>query len=255
MRKNKNKELMTAGEHLRELKNRLLCVIVFFLLSFIGICVFAKDLISFILEIGTNAGFTFVYISPQEILIQEIKLAGTIAVFLSVPIILYELVAFISPIFSSKVRYRIAIFFFCISLVFLMLLGMYFCYKILLPFTYTFLFGLGKGLNIQSAVSLEKYVSLYLTLLLCIGAIFELPLICVFLTKLHLITAKGMRKFQRLAIVISFVFAMIITPPDVVSQIMVAVPIVVLYYVSIFLCSLVEKGDAKHGQEYKNDTK
>ena len=109
-----------------------------------------------------------------------------------------------------------------------------------MPFMLQFLIGLSSK-TVSAAISIEKYTCFLLTVFLIFGIIFELPLVSVVLTNLGLIQASWLVKARKPAIVVSFVVAALITPPDIFSQIMVALPIILLYQVSIWLSALFEK--------------
>ena len=102
---------------------------------------------------------------------------------------------------------------------------------------------------VDSMISIEDYISFLLSLLLALGVTFELPLICVTLRKIGILTAQAMIKFRKVVIVIAFVFAAIITPPDVISQFMLAIPIIVLYEISIILCKCIKSRDIEDSEE------
>lgn len=239
---------LSLDEHMRELRGRLLCIFITFVLGFALCYYFANDILQFLLNLGNEAGFTFVYISPQEILIQQMRLAFTVSLVVSIPVILYEIIVFIAPIFSDYKGYRRVTLLLSTAILLLFITGVIFAYKILLPFTYGFLSDLSSNVTVTAAVSVERYVSLFLTIILCIGVVFELPLICVLLTKLGIISADTLRKCSKLAWIVSLVLGAFITPPDVVSQLVVAVPMMLLYYLSIGLCTLVKRGGHKHGK-------
>lgn len=245
--KKTNNELLSIEEHLNELKRRILVSLISLIISIIFSFKYVNFLFLRILDTGKSAGFKFVYITPQEVLIQQLKLGLLLALALILPVIVYETLAFCTPALPTIKFFRSKVFITCTLITLLMLIGMVFAYKVILPFTYNFLCGIGDSLGIQSAISVQEYVSLYITILLCMGLLFELPLLCVTLTKLHVITSDLLKRGNKLAIIVSFILAALITPPDVISQIIVAIPIIMLYNISILLCKIIEKGDKSHG--------
>ena len=120
-------------------------------------------------------------------------------------------------------------------------LGAFFAYKIVLPFMLQFLIKQGQGTDYVASVSIANYISFLLLIFTIFGFIFEMPLVSVILSRLGILTPKIMRKIRGGAIVAIFVVAAIITPPDIFSQIMVGVPMVALYELSIGLCILFQK--------------
>ena len=120
-------------------------------------------------------------------------------------------------------------------------LGAFFAYKVVLPFMLQFLIKQGQGTDYVASVSIANYISFLLLIFTIFGFIFEMPLVSVILSRLGILTPKIMRKIRGGAIVAIFVVAAIITPPDIFSQIMVGVPMVALYELSIGLCILFQK--------------
>ncbi|MDE7243351.1 MAG: twin-arginine translocase subunit TatC, partial [Oscillospiraceae bacterium] len=120
-------------------------------------------------------------------------------------------------------------------------LGVYFAYRIMLPFMLYFLSSVGGGSGISAAVSVQSYMTFLMTVFVVFGIVFELPVISILLTQMGLLRVQWMRKGRRVVIVAIFVAAALITPPDVVSQVMVAIPMMALYELSILLCTLVQK--------------
>lgn len=223
--------------HTRELKRRVLTSIFTFIALFLVCLYYCYNLMDFIVKVGRDSGYQFIYIAPQEILIQQLKIAGVFALIGTLPVILFELTQFIAPAFEFKFASLKLLFTEFMGLC-MFAVGILFTYKILFPFTCLYLYGLGTSTNIIAQISIEKYVSLFLTTVICMGVIFEIPLISVILTKLGLITASLMKRFRSVIIILIFVIAAFITPPDVISQLIVAIPMICLYQVSIFLSTI-----------------
>lgn len=234
--KNNKKEMSVIG-HTTELKKRIKNILIVFFLAFIFCCFFSDRIMDIVFEIGRDVGYKLVYLAPQELLIQQLRVAFICSFLISLPIILYEIIMFLSPAFEIK---YIKLYLILIELISLIMfsIGSYFAYRILFPFTCNYLYGIGINIGITAQISVEKYISLFLTLIVCIGCIFELPLICVIFSKLGIINHKIMKKTRKIVIIIIFIIAAIITPPDVISQMIVAIPMVVLYQISILLCKI-----------------
>lgn len=242
---------MTMQEHIRELRRRLFCVVFTIIVLFIFFYSNCNTVLDLLTGLGKESGYTFVYLSPQEVLLQQLRISFVLALMFSLPIILYQIVAYIAPMFSDR-HYKVVALFGCTLLIALLVIGMLFAYKVILPFTYKFLHGVGETAGIQASVSIKEYISLFLTLTLCLGLVFELPLICIFLTRLDIVSVSTLKRGRKIMIVAAFFIGALITPPDAISQIIVAVPIILLYQVSIVICSLLGK-ERKH--ERKNDAK
>lgn len=238
-----NKNDLTLNEHLRELHKRLLFVLISFIIFFVIIYKRCNTILQGLIEVGNNVGYKFVYISPQEILLQQLRISLTFAMLITLPILLYQVLAFIYPMFYKVKHFRIKVYVSTVTVLVLLLCGIFFAYIMVLPFMYQFLYKIGTPLGIESAISLANYINLFLTVSICMGIIFELPTICVILTRLGILTSADLKHFHRYMIVLSFVVGAIITPPDVISQVVVACPMILLYEVSILLCKLVGRRD------------
>ncbi len=230
---------MSLSEHLKELRNRIfVCLLVLVAAILAGIRM-APALVRFLLEIGERYSYHFVYLAPQELLMQYFSVAFLMAFCVTLPVILYELWAFISPGLRKNEN-----LFFILAMVFGLICfcaGVYFAYRVMLPFMLYFLISLNGGTGVEAAVSVQNYISFLMTIFVIFGLVFELPVLSVILTQMRLLKVEWMKKGRKLIIVVIFFVAAVITPPDVVSQVMVAVPMMILYEVSIILCSAFMK--------------
>ena len=238
---------MSLSGHLKELRNRIIvcivCLTVFFLLGLH----FAPDLVDNLTGIGKQYGYRFVYIAPQELLLQYFSIALVAGVVFSIPMILFQVWAFIQP--GLKANENGLILATLVFGLFFFIVGVLFAYKVMLPFMLQFLIGLSTGSDVSASVSVANYITFMLTIFLVMGIVFELPVVCVLLTQLGLLRVEWMRKFRKVMIVVIFFVAAIITPPDIVSQIMVAVPMLGLYELSIFVCALLSKRKKKNAAD------
>ncbi len=232
---------------LRELQKRLLFIAICFIAAFVAFYVYSPKLMDFVVQKGVNAGYHFVYISPAEVLVQQLKIAAIASLVVIVPIAIIEAALFIGPgIESGFWGVVVPAVFACLMFV----AGLCFSYFVLVPFVFSSLYNLGVNSKITAQISIESYISLYLTLLVSLGIVFELPLVSLGLGKFGILNSELMKKGRRVAIVLSLLAAAFITPPDVFSQIIVAIPMIALYEFSIILCRLVEKkGDERCDQE------
>ena len=120
--------------------------------------------------------------------------------------------------------------------------GVLFAYKLMMPFMLRFLStGIEGAEYIQTTTSIESYVNLCLTMFIIFGCVFEMPLITIILSKMGIINPQLLKQVRGIAIVIIFFIAAVVTPPDIVSQCMVAGPMVLLYFISIFLSGIFYK--------------
>ena len=230
---------MSLSGHLRELRNRIL-VCVLLLLAVFALCLsFAPRIVTLLTDMGKRFDYVYVYIAPQELFLVYMNVALVGAVVVCFPVLAYQVYAFCSPGLSGKERTYISGALIAGALCFL--LGVAFAYFISLPFMLRFLIQFTGEVDVSASISIQSYVSFLLTVFVIFGLVFELPVVTVLLTGLGIVKAEWLAKGRKVMIVIIFVLAAIITPPDIVSQIMVAVPMLALYELSIVLSRLVGK--------------
>ena len=234
---------MSLSGHLRELRNRILICVILLVVVF-GICLsFAPRLVTLLTDMGRRYDYVYVYIAPQELFLVYMNVALVGAVVVCFPVLAYQVYAFCSPGLSGKERGYISGALIAGGLCFLV--GVAFAYFISLPFMLRFLIQFTGEVDVSASISIQQYVSFLLTVFVIFGLVFELPVVSVLLTGLGLVKAEWLVKGRKVMIVIIFVLAAIITPPDIVSQIMVAVPMLGLYEISIALSRVV--GRARKG--------
>ena len=230
---------MSLSGHLRELRNRIL-VCVLLLLAVFALCLsFAPRIVTLLTDMGKRFDYVYVYIAPQELFLVYMNVALVGAVVVCFPVLAYQVYAFCSPGLSGKERTYISGALIAGALCFL--LGVAFAYFISLPFMLRFLIQFTGEVDVSASISIQSYISFLLTVFVIFGLVFELPVVTVLLTGLGIVKAEWLAKGRKVMIVIIFVLAAIITPPDIVSQIMVAVPMLALYELSIVLSRLVDK--------------
>ena len=178
-----------------------------------------------------------VFLSPTEALRARIKLALAMGLLLGLPFILYQVWALFVPAMDRRTR-RVTLF--LIPAVYLLFVaGVAFCLVAVLPLAVRFLLGFG-GEQLHQEISVANYLSFVIGFTLPFGVIFELPVVVIAFTKLGILRPEALARQRKYAIFGIFVAAAVFTPPDVVSQVMLAAPIVVLYECSIILARLVE---------------
>ena len=228
---------MSLSGHLRELRNRILVVVILLLAAFTACLSFSPDFITFLTDMGAKYNYVFVYIAPQELLLVYLNTALGGALVICFPVVAYEVYAFCSPGLTKRERT-----FFIGSLLagtVFFVIGVAFARYISLPFVLRFLIQFTGEVDVAASISIQQYIGFLLTIFVVFGLVFELPVVSVLLTGLGLIRADWLRKGRKVMIVVIFLLAAIITPPDVVSQVMVALPMILLYELSIALSSLV----------------
>ena len=230
---------MPLTGHLRELRRRVLVCVVLLVLVFMLCLSAAPRIVTLLTDMGERYSYVYVYIAPQELFLVYMNVALVGALVLCFPVLAYEVYAFCSPGLTGRERRYTLGALGAGALCFLM--GVAFAYFISLPFMLRFLIQFTTQVNVSASISIEQYISFLLTVFVIFGLVFELPVVSVLLTALGLVRAEWLMKGRRVMIVVIFLLAAIITPPDVVSQIMVAVPMLALYELSILLSRLVGK--------------
>jgi sec-independent protein translocase protein TatC len=226
-------------DHLIELRSRLMWAIAGLLLVFAGLMPFAArlyDKLAYPLISQLPEGGRMIAIDPAGGFFVPVKLAFFTAVFITAPWLLYQAWAFVAPgLYKREKRLAAPLL---ASSVLLFYAGCAFAYFLVLPAVFHFLTQFTPE-AVQMAPDLGKYVDFVLVLFLAFGASFELPIAIVILVLLGWVTPKQLREWRGYAIVGIFVVAAIITPPDVVSQLMLAIPMMLLYEIGIFASRFV----------------
>ncbi len=167
----------------------------------------------------------------------------TAGFILGFPYILWLLWTFVSPALYEKEKKNAKLFIFVAS--FLFFLGVLFGYFVIVPMSVNFFASFKVSEVVKNQFSLDSYISLIKTSVIACGLFFEMPIIIYFLTKLGLVTPQFLRKYWKYAVIIILIVSAIVTPPDVVSQLIVAIPMLLIYEVSILLSVLVHKKQLK----------
>lgn len=168
----------------------------------------------------------------------------TVGFIIAFPFILWELWKFVGPALYEKEKKNIKYFISLASLLFF--IGVAFGYFILVPLSINFLSNLTISSMVQNQIDIDSYIGLVKSTSLATGLVFELPIVIYFLSRIGLVTPKFLHDYRKYAYVIILIIAAIVTPPDVISQMIVTIPLIILYEISIFISKIVNKNrDAK----------
>ena len=211
----------------------------------------------FFCEASHYLGFAdSICVTELNFIIQNTQMEGQVNIFvwicittgfiLAFPYILWEFWRFISPALYEKEQKGARVFIFAASLLFF--LGVLFGYYVIVPMSVNFLATFSISTVVKNQFSIDSYVSMVKTAVIASGLYFELPIIIYFLTKLGLVGPEFLRKYRKYGVVIILIIAAIVTPPDVISQITVAVPMLLIYEMSIWISALVVKNKKKNEQ-------
>ncbi len=236
-RASKDKERnLTLVEHLTELRNRIIYMAVALVAAILISYSFSEILVTDM--IGIVPEISFVFISPAELLLSYIKIAVILGLAVSSPFLIIQIWLFISPGLEKKER-RTIIFSLLFGGVFF-ILGAVFAYMIVLPLILEFFMGFQVE-GIEEMISFNSYLSLVVNTVLSFGLIFELPSIMVIMTRFGIVRVSFLRKNRKYIILVIFVVAAVLTPPDVISQTLLALPMILLFELGIFLSRIVER--------------
>jgi sec-independent protein translocase protein TatC len=231
--------------HIAELRSRLLKIIAALFIAFFVCFAFWEPILEWIsapLKEALNEGGKVIAYKMGEQFFTAVLVSFFTALLISLPIIFYQIWAFVAPgLYANEKRFA-APFVICATIMFL--LGSAFAYYIVFPYGFKYLVNFGESIVI-SMISIGEYLSFFLKLIFGFGLSFELPVACFFLAKIGLIDDESLKGFFRYAIVIIFVIAAILTPPDILTQFMMAVPMILLYAVSILIVRMVNPSAKK----------
>ena len=237
---------MSLSGHLRELRKRIIvCVLVF--LAGTALCLAVSSrIVTLFMDLGAKYQYRFIYLAPQELLTVYFTIALLGGLVLSVPVIATEIYAFSKPGLKAGERR-----FFSASMIFGTLsfaVGVLFAWFVMAPCMLSFMIQFSRNVDIEASISVHEYVSFLLTVFLIFGVVFELPVIVVLLTQLGIVKPVWLIKSRKVMIVLIFLISALITPPDVTSQILVAVPIIGLYELSIALSRIFYRKKNKEAE-------
>jgi len=231
---------MPLLEHLAEFRTRLIKALIAFAVAF-GICViFAQDLFTLLIHPALPylpEDSSFIYTKLQEAFMTYLKVALLAAVFVSSPALFYQGWQFVAPGLYKKERKLVLPFVLFSTTLFVS--GGLVCYFAVLPWACKFFLGFSDE-NTTAMLTIGEYLGFSTRLLLAFGLVFELPLAMMFLGRIGLVRAPMLRKARPFALIGAFVLASLITPPDIVTQISLGLPLMVLYELGILLVRWVE---------------
>ena len=236
-------EGMAITDHLSELRKRLMYAAISWLVAFLGCYAFGERLFEEIAKPVRNAlpeGSSLVFISATEPFFTILKVSALAGLVVAFPVILWQLWMFVAPgLYGHEKRFAIP-FVVVSSLCFG--LGTYFGFALVFPEIFSFLVNFGTSVTgVEAMLSMGAYLTLATRLLIAFGLVFELPIVIFFLARMGVVDHIWLAKNRKYSLLVAFVIGATLTPPDLISQVSIAVPFVVLYEVGIVIARLFGK--------------
>lgn len=231
--------------HLQELQKRLVLYVTTLLLMFGVSYLYAADIYAFLVrplaEAYNDTHHKLIYTGLTEAFFTHMKIAFFSGFVLSFPVLAYQLYFFVAPGLYKDERFVILPYLFVAPILFA--LGAALVYYYIMPLAWKFFlsFESSGSLPIVLEARVSEYLSLVMSLIIGFGVAFQLPLVLVLLAQIGFVKGSWLAKQRRFAVVLIFIFSAFLTPPDVISQIALAIPLLLLYEISILICKRIEK--------------
>jgi sec-independent protein translocase protein TatC len=234
---------MTLFEHLGELRKRLLISSMAIAIAAVVCFSYTKEIFHFVSLpfFSSFKGSILIGTGPAEAFILRIKLALFSGAIVAMPVLCQQLWLFIAPGLYPNERRLFVPFVFSTTALFL--LGAGFCYSIVLPFTFEFFSSQYSELSLSPTIRVSEHLSMMLHALLGFGIVFEMPVVAYLLGRSGVITHRTLIEGSRYAVVIIFIVSAVLTPPDVLTQLLMAAPLLLLYGLSILIVKAAERKD------------
>ncbi len=236
-------------EHLIELRQRLVRALIAIAIFFVICFIFANDIFNILVipferAAGEDQNIKLIYTAPQEYFFAQLKIALFGSLFISFPVIANQIYKFVAPgLYKNE---RQAFLPFLIATPVLFVIGACLVFFLIMPLAMGFFLSMQQTATEGRAViellpKVSEYLGLVMTLIFAFGLVFQLPVVITLLARAGLVSAEGLKAKRKYAVVLSFVAAAVLTPPDPISQLGLATPTILLYELSIFSARIIEK--------------
>ena len=236
-------------EHLIELRQRLVRALIAIAIFFVICFIFANDIFNILVipfeqAAGTDENIKLIYTAPQEYFFAQLKIALFGSLFISFPVIANQIYKFVAPgLYKNE---RQAFLPFLIATPVLFVIGACLVFFLIMPLAMGFFLSMQQTETEGRAViellpKVSEYLGLVMTLIFAFGLVFQLPVVITLLARAGLVSAEGLKSKRKYAVVLAFVAAAVLTPPDPISQLGLATPTILLYELSIFSARIIEK--------------
>jgi len=231
-------ELPPLMSHLMELKKRLTIAILAYIIGVMILMNFSEVVFEFIslpIRAALPPGTPLVFLNAPDVFFTYLKIALVLSLFATAPITFYQLWAFVAPGLYKNERSAFLGYF--ISSLVLMISGAAFSFYIVFPLIFEFFLGFSTDL-IQAMPAIKEYLTLVLKLLFAFGMSFQIPIVIMLLVRMDLVSIESLKSKRRYVIVWAFIFAAVLTPPDIISQTLLALPMLFLYEAGIVVAKI-----------------
>ncbi|MEI7026464.1 twin-arginine translocase subunit TatC [Paenibacillus sp. y28] len=242
---------MSLVEHLTELRGRIIWVLVVFVLAMIGGLIVADPVLNFLKNQEPARSISWNAFSPWDAIGIYMQVSMVIALAVCLPVILYHFWAFVRPGLRENEQKATLKYIPFAALLFL--IGLAFSYFIVFPMAFEFTLMVTHNLQLTETYGITQYFTFMFNILLPISLLFELPIVVMFLTRIRILNPLRLRKMRRYAYVILVIVATVVTPPDLISDILVAIPLILLYELSVLLSTLVYRKQLEQERRFEEE--
>lgn len=228
---------MSLVEHLGELRRRIMWILVVLVIGMVGGLIAAKPIIRYLKNIPPADSIGWNVFSPWDALRLYMNFGLAVGILITLPVILYHIWAFVKP--GLRVTEQRASMIYIPYAFLLFLGGLSFGYWVVFPMAFYFTSSISHSLEITEMYGAAQYFTFMFNILIPLAVVFEMPIVVMFLTKIRLLNPARLHKFRRYAYMLLVILSTVITPPDAISAILVAVPLIILYEFSVFMSRII----------------
>ncbi|BFT75388.1 MULTISPECIES: twin-arginine translocase subunit TatC [Paenibacillus] len=244
-------EEMSLVEHLGELRKRIMWILVVLVIGMVAGLISAKPVIRYLKNIPPADTISWNVFSPWDALRLYMNFGLAVGILITLPVTLYHIWAFVKP-GLRETEQKASIIYIPYAFV-LFLAGLSFGYWVVFPMAFYFTSSISKSLDITEMYGAAEYFAFMFNIILPLALVFEMPIVVMFLTKIRLLNPKRLHKFRRYAYMLLVILATVITPPDAISAILVALPLIVLYEFSVFMSRFIYRKQLLQDAEWERE--